>query len=175
MKNVLFVLAILTTAAFAQTQSDLEQFFEGRKVNVKIDMPATKYGIDLFPEHNPQMNYDDYARRLKQFGTSIKEGDSLMVTKVKLKKDLIEFQLGGGGSGAVGDDSSTYISTPSPEKTRREKDLERDLKTVTDPAQKKKMKQELDDLREDRARASASRTNDPTRPHCPCPEPATGS
>ncbi len=158
MKNVL-ILLFLATNAFAQTprgaQADLEQFFEGRKVKVKIDMPATKYGIDVWPTRNPQMNFDDYAKRLKQFGTSVHEGDSLLITKVKVKKDLIEFQLGGGGFGTAGDDSSTYVSTNSPDKTRREKDLERDLKTVTDPAQKKKMKEELDDLRQDRAREEA--------------------
>jgi hypothetical protein len=161
MKNVFFLLLLLgSSLTFAQTlkvdsQADLEQFFEGRKVRVKIDMPATKYGIDVYPTRNPQMNFDDYAKRLKQFGTAVKEGDFLLITKVKVKKDLIEFQLGGGGFGTAGDDSSTYISTPSPEKTRREKDLERDLKTVSDPAQKKKMKQELDDLRQDRAREDA--------------------
>jgi hypothetical protein len=158
MKNVL-ILLFLATSAFAQNQTgaqaDLEQFFEGRKVKVKIDMPATKYGIDVWPTRNPQMNYDDYAKRLKQFGTAVHEGDSLVITKVKVKKDLIEFQLGGGGFGTAGDDSSTYVSTDSPDKTRREKDLERDLKTVTDPAQQKKMKQELDDLRQDRAREEA--------------------
>jgi hypothetical protein len=158
MKNVL-ILLFLATGALAQTQTasqaDLEQFFEGRKVKVKIDMPATKYGIDVWPTRNPQMNYDDYAKRLKQFGTSVHEGDSLLITKVKVKKGLIEFQLGGGGFGTAGDDSSTYVSTDSPNKTRREKDLERDLKTVTDPAQKKKMKEELDDLRQNRAREEA--------------------
>lgn len=161
MKNAFFLLLLLgSSLTFAQTlkagsQADLEQFFEGRKVRVKIDMPATKYGIDVYPTHNPQMNFDDYAKRLKQFGTAVKEGDSLLITKVKVKKDLIEFQLGGGGFGTAGDDSSTYVSTASPDKTRREKDLERDLKTVTDPAQKKKMKQELDDLRQDRSREDA--------------------
>lgn len=158
MKTVL-ILLFLATRAFAQTQggaqADLEQFFKGRKVKVKIDMPATKYGIDVWPTRNPQMNYDDYAKRLKQFGTAVHEGDLLLITKVKVKKDLIEFQLGGGGFGTAGDDSSTYVSTDSPDKTRREKDLERDLKTVTDPAQRKKMKEELDDLRQDRAREEA--------------------
>jgi hypothetical protein len=151
---VLF-LFMATSALFAQTQSDLEQFFEGRRVTIKIDMPATKYGIDLWPDRRPAMNFDDYAKRLKQFGTSIREGESYIVTKVKIKKDLIEFQLGGGGFGTVGDDSSTYVSTPSPNKTQREKDLERALKYVSDPVQKKRMKEELDALRHDRAHEEA--------------------
>src|SRR4051812_48514634 len=155
MKSTLALAFLLTSIAFAQTQTDLEQFFEGRKVAVKIDMPATKYGIDLFPERRPPMNYDDYAKRIKQFGTAVREGDSILITKVKLKKDLIEFQLGGGGFGTAGDDSSTSVSYSSPDKTRREKDLERDLKTVSDPGRKKRMQQELDDLRQDRNREEA--------------------
>lgn len=153
--KIVLIFLFAASSVFAQTQADLEQFFEGRKVKVKIDMPATKYGIDVWPTRNPQMNYDDYAKRLKQFGTAVHEGDSLLITKVKVKKDLIEFQLGGGGFGTAGDDSSTYVSTASPDKTRREKDLERDLKSVSDPTQKKRMKQELDDLRQDRAREEA--------------------
>jgi len=153
--KIVLIFLFAASSVFAQTQADLEQFFEGRKVKVKIDMPATKYGIDVWPTRNPQMNYDDYAKRLKQFGTAVREGDSLLITKVKVKKDLIEFQLGGGGFGTAGDDSSTYVSTASPDKTRREKDLERDLKTVSDPTQKKRMKEELDDLRQDRAREEA--------------------
>jgi hypothetical protein len=147
---VLFLL-ILSSYSFAQSQPDLEQFFEGRKVTIKLDMPATKYGIDIWPERRPPLNFDDYAKRLKQFGTSIREGETYVITKVKLKKDLIEVQLGGGGFGTAGDDSSTYVSRPSPNKTQREKDLERDLKTVSDSAQKQRMKRELDDLRQDRA------------------------
>lgn len=156
MKKLFVLFLFLATAAsFAQTQSDLEQFFEGRKVSLKIDMPATKYGIDIWPERRPAMNFDDYAKRLKQFGTSIREGESYMVTKVKIKKDLIEFQLGGGGFGTLGDDSSTYVSAPSSNKSQREKDLERDIKYVNDPVRKKHMKEELDDLRQDRAREEA--------------------
>ena len=110
MKNAFFVLLLLgSSLSFAQTQADLEQFFEGRKVKVKIDLPATKYGIDVYPTRNPQMNFDDYAKRLKQFGTAVQEGDSLLITKVKVKKDLIEFQLGGGGFGTVGDDLRQHV------------------------------------------------------------------
>jgi hypothetical protein len=156
MKKIFVLFLLLTSfSALAQTQADLEQFFEGRKVKVKMDMPATKYGVDVWPDRNPSINYDDYAKRIKQVGTAIREGESLLITKVKVKKDLIEVQLGGGGFGTVGDDSSTSVTYSSPEKTRREKDLERDLKNISDPGQKKRMQRELDDLRQDRSREEA--------------------
>ena len=77
------------------------------------------------------------------------------MTKVKVKKDLIEFQLGGGGFGTFGDDNSTDVYVPSTEKSGREKNLERDLKNERDPERRKQMSEELDDLRKERHRQDA--------------------
>jgi len=49
------------------------------------------------------------------------------VTKVKVKDNLIEFQLGGGGYGTFGDDASSHVSVPVAGKSVREKNLERDI------------------------------------------------
>ena len=40
---------------------------------------------------------------------------------MKVKKDLIEFQLGGGGYGTFGDDTSTSVYISDATKTEREK------------------------------------------------------
>jgi hypothetical protein len=44
----------------------------------------------------------------------------VLVTKVKVKDDLIEFQLGGGGYGTFRDDASSNVFVPSASKTERE-------------------------------------------------------
>jgi hypothetical protein len=75
-----------------------------------------------------------------------------MVTRVKLKHDLIEFQLGGGGFGTFGDDASSYVGVPLLPKTEREKNLERDVERTSDPAQRRRIREELDALRRDRQR-----------------------
>lgn len=38
----------------AQSEDALAKFFEGRTVAVKMDMPANKDGVDVFPERQPR-------------------------------------------------------------------------------------------------------------------------
>lgn len=78
-----------------------------------------------------------------------------MVTKVKVKSRHIEFQLDSGGYGTMGDETSTNISTAATPQTRREKNLEAELKRETDPAKKRAMREELDDLKREREREDA--------------------
>jgi hypothetical protein len=78
-----------------------------------------------------------------------------MVTLVRVKDKIIEFQLAGGGYGTFGDDTSTSTYTPGAPKTQREKDLERRVKDERDPDRRRRLQRELDDLRADRAREDA--------------------
>jgi hypothetical protein len=138
-----------------QTEDVLAQYFLGRTVTVKMDMPANKNGVDVYPGRQPDVNYNDYSQRLKRFGISLHSGDKAPVTKVHVKEKLVEFQLAGGGYGTAGDETDASIPfTPTP-KSDREKDLERDIKTVTDPQQKRRMREDLDNLRQRREREDA--------------------
>jgi hypothetical protein len=122
---------------------------------MKLAMPGTEDGVDIFPAVNPPLNYPKYASRIKEHGTSIHAGESVIVTKIKVKSDLIEFQLGGGGYGTFGDETSSSVSVPPAPKTKREKNLEAEIKRETDPIKKRDMKEELDDLKADREREDA--------------------
>jgi hypothetical protein len=145
---------ILTLAAPARAQNEdaLRSFFEGRRVTLKIDMPGTSDGVDVRADAARAIDYQRYGDRLKTYGTSIRAGDSSVVTLVKMKKDVIEFQLSGGGFGTFGDDSSTSVSIPRVEKSSREKDLEKRIKDEDDSRRKREMERELDDLRDRRDR-----------------------
>lgn len=133
--------------AFAQSEAVLKSSFEGRTVMVKLDMPAAEDGVDVYPGTEPPLDYSQYATRLKRYGTAIHNGERAMVTKVKVKGKLIEFQLGGGGYGTFGDQTDPTVSVPPVPKSQREKDLERDIKTETDPVIKRRMEQERDALK----------------------------
>lgn len=139
----------------AQTETALKEYFEGRTVSPKLAMPGTEDGIDVYPGSPRPLDYPKYASRLKKFGTAIKAGEPVTITKIKLKSDHIEFQLGGGGYGTFGDETSSNVGTAQAPKTKREKDLEADLKREADPAKKRAMKEELDDLQADRERENA--------------------
>ena len=138
----------------AQSEPELKQFFEGRTVTPKLAMPGTEDGIDIYPGTARPLEYPKYADRLKDNGTSIRAGEPVTVTKIKVKPKLIEFQLGGGGYGTFGDETGN-VSTAQVPKTNREKNLETQVKRETDPARKRAMREELDDLRAEREREDA--------------------
>ena len=157
----LAVAALGTAAAPAQAQNEyeLKRAFEGKFVIVKMDMPATQYGIDLVPGREPAIDFKAYSQRVKQYGIALRAGDRVMVTTIRIKKKNIEFQLGGGGYGTFGDDSG-YVYVPTESKSQREKDLERWVKDERDPYKRSRMQRELDDLRRDRERENARRQSD---------------
>src|SRR2546430_10171216 len=135
--------------AAAQNEAALRSFFEGKRVTVKIDMPGTSDGVDVQGDARQAIDYPRYRDSLKRYGTAIRSGDSITVTLVKVKKDLIEFQLGGGGYGTFGDDASTSVYIPDATKTEREKQLERQVRDEDDRARRRQLAAALDEL-EDR-------------------------
>lgn len=149
------LVALAAVPAFAQSEAELKDFFEGKSVRVKIDMPASQEGVDVWPDARRPMDFAQYSARLKNFGIAVHNGESVMVTRIRVKDKLIEFHLGGGGYGTFGDDTSGTVSTPSAPKTQREKDLEKAIKDERDPERKRRMQRELDDLRAQRAREDA--------------------
>ncbi|HET7241137.1 MAG TPA: hypothetical protein VFI77_08255 [Gemmatimonadales bacterium] len=152
---ILPVLLLLPAVAAAQSEAALKTFFEGRSVTLKLAMPGTESGVDIYPADPKPLDYPHYAERLKQNGTAIRSGEQAMVTKVRVKGTHVEFQLDGGGYGTMGDETSPTVAVPVAEKTKREKNLEADLKRETDPDRRRDIKEELDDLRDDREREDA--------------------
>jgi hypothetical protein len=145
-------LCLLTASLHAQSEAALRARFEGRPVTLKLAMPGTEDGVDVYPGTDKPLDYPRYASRLKSFGTAIRSGQSALVTKIKVKSNLIEFQLDGGGYGTMGDETSSNVNVSSAPKTKREQNLEGELRRETDPARKRAIKEELDDLRKDRER-----------------------
>jgi hypothetical protein len=148
---VAVVLAAAAAPVHAQSEWELKQAFEGKFVIVKMDMPATQRGVDLYPDRQPPVDFREYSARVREFGVALRPGDRIMVTTVRVKKKNIEFQLGGGGYGVFGDDTG-YVYVPEEGRSRREKDLENRIKDERDSDRRRRMQRELDDLRRDRER-----------------------
>ena len=134
----------------AALQAALKAFFEGKTVALKIDMPGTSDGVNV-PIDRP-FNQREYLDRLSRYGTALRSGDRVPVTSVKIKDDIIEFHLAGGGYGTFGDDTSTSANIPDVEKSNRERDLERFVREEKDAAKKRTLERELQDLRNYRER-----------------------
>src|SRR5437868_4746982 len=149
---IVLVVSGLAAPAFAQNEAALRSFFEGRRVTVRIDMPGTSDGVDVEADARRPIDYPKYRDNLKHDGIALRAGESATVTLVKVKKDLIEFQLAGGGYGTFGDDTSTSVYIPDAKKTEREKELEKAVDGEHDRDRRRKMERELDELRDRRER-----------------------
>ncbi len=140
------------SSAGAQNPDALSPYFEGKQVTVKIDMPGTQKGVDIYPNRQPPLDAKSYGDRLKQFGVSLQRGDTVMVTKVKVNKDNVEFQLGGGGYGTAMDNTDTSVHFTPADKSSREKDLENQISNESDPDKRRSLQRELDYVRSERER-----------------------
>lgn len=150
--------AVWSQGAHAQNEAALRAAFEGKQVTVKVDMPATSKGIDVFPQDQMPVNWREVANRMKEFGTALKPGQQVMITKVVVKKDShIEFQLGGGGWGTFGDhmNSSSSVSATTESESSEEKALKARIKQAQGPTERKRLEKELNNVRSARERENS--------------------
>ena len=155
---VALLLAVVPTGARAQNEAALRAALEGKTVTVRLDMPATSQGVDVYPLDAAPLDVRELAERLKANGTALRIGQQAMITKVVVKKNShIEFQLGGGGYGTFGDWSSSgsSVSTVSAGETRAEKALKDSIRTAPDKGARRRLEKDLDALRSARERENA--------------------
>lgn len=143
-------LAASALRASDQDEAKLRAALEGKYVTVKLDMPASHKGIDLRFDREQPFDVSENASRIREFDVAIREGDRVQVTHIKLKDDMIEFHLAGGGFNWTSDKTTQSFSSTS--KSSRESDLEKRIKNETDRQRKREMQDELDDLRRQRER-----------------------
>ena len=149
-------LMALAAPLLAQNEAVLRQAFEGKVVAVKIDMPATQQGVDVYPLDQIPIDFREVAQRLKDNSTSLRIGQQVMITKVVVKPNShIEFQLGGGGYGTFGDNTSTDVSVVNQSETKAEKALRDSIKHAPGPTKRKQFEKELASLREERERENS--------------------
>jgi hypothetical protein len=155
---ILGALLVLATPLRAQNETALRQAFEGKVVTVKIDMPATQKGVDVYPLDPMAVNFREVAQRLKDNSTSLRIGQPVMVTKVLVKGNShIEFQLGGGGYGTFGDNTmdGSSLNVVNQGETKAEQALRDSIKKAQGPTKRKQFERELASLRAERERENA--------------------
>lgn len=154
-KLVMSIAAVLLAApVFAQSRS-----LEGTTVTLKMDMPASQQGVDVYPNDPTPINFRTVADRLKAYGIGVHHGQSIMITRVVPKSDHIEVQLGGGGYGTFGDilmqSNNAAPTVPYESKSQREKDLEAEAKYNPNDWERREARDDLERERHDRARENA--------------------
>ena len=151
-------LLLLAPDASAQSEAALRAALEGKTLTVKVDMPATSEGIDVFPGTAMPVNWREMADRMKDNGTALKIGQTIMITKVAVKKGShIEVQLGGGGYGTFGDlmTNSSSVSTSTESESKVERALRDSLKAPANATEKRRLERELSSARSTRERENA--------------------
>lgn len=150
------LLALLSVPSWADPKEDaLRKALVGKYVTVKIDMPASHRGVDLRFDKDEPFNPNEHFSRVREYDAAIREGDRAQITHVKLKDDMIELHLAGGGFNWSSDKTTQTFSSSS--KTARESELERQIKAETDRTRKRDLQTELDDLRRQRERRDERR------------------
>jgi hypothetical protein len=105
MKKDNFILACLVLMVFSATalaqdsreaaQAKLTQAFQGKSVSLKMDMPATNKGVVVAAG---SIDQEKYQKRLKTYGTAIKNGEATVITGVRISGDEIVVEFAGGGA-----------------------------------------------------------------------------
>ena len=93
MRRILAVIVIIGSFALsvsAQSETDLKKYFEGKQVILRIEMPATTGGVNVYPERAQSLNYEEYNERLKEHGAAMQRGDKATITKLRVKDRHIE-------------------------------------------------------------------------------------
>lgn len=104
----------LKGAVKEQAQKQLEALLLNKQLIAKVTFPAYQSGIDL--KIDGTWNMKIATRMIKDHGVGIEVDEKASVTNVKLKGDLIEIHLNGGGAGTLGD----VLMTSSAKKAMRE-------------------------------------------------------
>ncbi len=149
LKKALAFAWIVALPLAAQNEEALRRFFEGRNVRVKLDLPATKDGLDVYWRKDPPANMSSYGQRMRQYGPALRAGDTIPVTMLRVKGKNIEFQLAGGGYGVSGDDTGS-VSVPSVPKSNREIELEKQISKEPNGDYRDRLKRDLARLRDQR-------------------------
>jgi hypothetical protein len=144
------LVGLVASSAPAQDENALKNAFMGRKVAIRVDLPASHKGVDLHFDREIPFDLKQNSDRIREHDAALVAGDVIPVTYIKVKGDLIEFHLGGGGFNWFTETSTrTASSTP---KSNRESDLEKEAKNETDRDRKRRLEREIDDLRRERDR-----------------------
>lgn len=112
-----YALGIAQTAQ-AQDEGYLREELEGSVVATKIAMPGSADGVTISPDERPALDYGKLQSALNRFGVALASGQRATITKIRVKKSLIEVQFDGGGFGTAEQALNGEIDG-SPEEARK--------------------------------------------------------
>jgi hypothetical protein len=152
--NLILAALLLVPGVSARNDATWEGTLEGRRVTVLLDLPGDSSGADVYVGRRSPLDFTQSGGRNRRYGVALRRGDEATITKIKVKDSLVEVHLDGGGFGFMDSLDGAGPDT-SVERTKREKRLQEAVKREADPVKKRRMEEELGDLKHDRRREQA--------------------
>ena len=138
--------------AAAQSEASLKSALEDRYVVVRLDMPASKVGVDIYVNKRQKLKHKENDQRVRRHGAAFERGEAARITDVRVKKKFIEVLLEGGGYGVRGDErTKRFWANPVP-MTEEEEKLREELAYLSESSTQIKLLVEsrIADLEADR-------------------------
>jgi len=92
MRNFLaicFILGLSVATASAQSERTLNRYFEGKQVTLRIAIPRTRHGVDVYPERAQPLDIGDYTKRLSESGALYNRGEKASIKRLEVHSDRI--------------------------------------------------------------------------------------
>jgi hypothetical protein len=102
MRNFLFIIFILglcSAVVSAQSESALKRYFEGKQIALRIAIPDTTHGVDVYPERAQSLDIREYTERLNESGALLDRGETASIKKLEVHSNRIEVILADNGTG----------------------------------------------------------------------------
>jgi hypothetical protein len=106
--------AAVVSESVAQT---LSQLLLGKEVKARVELPATKDGVNVFlvPAKGKRtdergLDLAEMSKWLKARGVGVEANESATITDVRIEKNRVEVHLGGGGQGRRGGKHAADVS-----------------------------------------------------------------
>jgi hypothetical protein len=92
MRNFLaicFILGLSVATVSAQSERTLNRYFEGKQVTLRIAIPRTRHGVDVYPERAQPLDIGDYTKRLSESGALYNRGEKASIKRLEVHSDRI--------------------------------------------------------------------------------------
>ena len=102
MRNFLaicFILGLSVATVSAQSERTLNRYFEGKQVTLRIAIPRTRRGVDVYPERAQPLDIGEYTERLSKSGALYNRGEKASIKRLEVHSDRIEVILAANSTG----------------------------------------------------------------------------
>ena len=96
---ICFTLGLFVATASAQSERTLNRYFEGKEVTLRIAIPRTSRGVDVYPERAQRLNIGEYTERLSESGALYNRGEKASIKRLEVHSNRIQVIVAANSTG----------------------------------------------------------------------------